>query len=112
MSFRPWIAAAALACATAQAQTRLEERYGGEVTVPPPAPPENPFELPKPGARRHLTYQYAYGVEGEYTYRRDSDLNRAVRDNQALLKPQLNGIVVWRPLPSLEGTLELALEHE
>src|SRR6266850_6053615 len=111
MSFRPWIAAGALACATAQAQTRLEERYGGDVTVPPP-PPENPFALPKPGARQHLTYQYAYGVEAEYTYRRDSDLNRAVRDNEALLKPQLNGIIVWRPVAWLETTLELALERE
>lgn len=102
-----------LACAVqaAQAQTRLEERYGTDFAAPP-EPPPNPFALPTPGARTHLTYQYAYGVEAEYTYRRDRDLNRGVRDNEALLKPQLNGIVVWRPVNWLETTLELALERE
>ena len=102
-----------LACAvqSAQAQTRLEERYGTDFAAPP-EPPPNPFALPTPGARTHLTYQYAYGVEAEHTYRRDRDLNRGVRDNEALLKPQLNGIVVWRPVNWLEATLELALERE
>src|SRR5262245_1470947 len=94
-----------------QAQTRLEDRSGRAVTVPPP-PPENPFALPTPGAQKRITYQYAYGVEAEYVYRRDRDLNKAVRDNSGLLTPQLNGIVTWRPNNWLETTLELALERE
>src|SRR5690349_15813023 len=82
--------------ATVSAQTRLEERYGADF-FNPPAAPVNPFELPKPGARRQLPYQYAYGAEGEAVYRRDPDLNRDARDNSLIVKPQLNGIITYRP---------------
>jgi len=97
--------------ALTHAQTRLEERYGSEFFTPPP-PPVNPFQLPKPGARQRLPYQYAYGLESEATYRRDADLERNRRDNETIVKPQLNGIVTYRPTNWLETTLELALERE
>lgn len=107
-----WLAAAALAWGAAHAQTRLEERYGGELATPPPPAPVNPFALPTPGAQQRLTYQYAIGSESELLYRRDPDLNHGARDNSMILIPQVNGIVTWRPTDWLETTLEMNLERE
>jgi alginate production protein len=107
-----WIAAAALAWGAAHAQTRLEERYGGELASPPPPAPANPFALPTPGAQQRLTYQYAIGSESEVLYRRDQDLNHAARDNSLIVIPQVNGIVTWRPTDWLETTFEANIERE
>src|SRR5256885_10604412 len=66
-----------------------------------------PWELPQ-----RLNYQYSIGSESEVTYLRDPDLNRKVRDNSLIAKPQLNGIIVYRPTDWLVTTLELILEKE
>jgi alginate production protein len=61
---------------------------------------------------RTLTYQYGYGSESAFEYRRDPDLNKSVRDNSLILTPQLNGIVTYRPNDWLELTLEMIVEKE
>jgi alginate production protein len=59
-----------------------------------------------------LKYQYGYGSESEAIYRRDRDLDRRLRDNSLIATPQINGIVIYRPKPSLEMTLEMLLERD
>lgn len=76
----------------------------------PPTRPE--VGAPPRPATTRLTYQYAYGSESEVTYRRNPDLHDLVRDNFLLLKPQLNGIIVYRPTDWLETVLEGIMEWE
>jgi alginate production protein len=66
---------------------------------------------PRPAVQR-LTIQYAWGSESEVDYRRDRDLDRRNPDNQLILLPQLNGIIVYRPVDWLETTLEMILDKE
>src|SRR6266513_6368685 len=66
-----------------------------------------PWELPQ-----RLNSQYSIGSESEVTYLRDPDLNKKVRDNSQIAKPQLNGMIVYRPTDWLVTTLELILEKE
>jgi len=76
-------------------------------------PPKQPEAgAPPPPATTRLTYQYAYGSESDIVYRRNRDLHDLVRDNSLLLKPQLNGIIVYRPYDWLETVLEGILEWE
>jgi alginate production protein len=83
----------------AQAQFQLPP------SVPTIGAPPRPFV-------QQLTYQYAYGSESDMIYRRNLDLNNRLRDNFLIAQPQINGIIVYRPTPWLEGTLELILEKE
>ena len=95
----------------APAETREDRRYGKQLEAPSPLL----FRLPGTGQAappQRLTYQYSYAGEAEATYRRDPDLDRRVRDNVSLVKPQVNGIIVYRPTDSLEATLEMVLERE
>jgi alginate production protein len=92
-------------------ETREDRRYGKQLEAPSPLL----FQLPGTGQAappQRLTYQYSYSGEAEATYRRDPDLDRRVRDNVSLVKPQLNGIIVYRPTDSLVATLEMILERE
>ena len=92
-------------------ETREQRRYGTQPAAPSPLL----FRLPGTGQAappQRLTYQYSYSGEAEATYRRDPDLDRRVRDNVSLVKPQVNGIIVYRPTDSLEATLEMVLERE
>jgi alginate production protein len=66
---------------------------------------------PRPAVQR-LTVQYAWGSESEIDYRRDRDLDRRNPDSQLILVPQLNGIIVYRPIDWLETTLEMILDKE
>lgn len=61
---------------------------------------------------QELKYQYGYGSESAVNYLRNPDLNKTVPDSLLLLTPQLNGIVVWRPVDWLELTLEMIAELE
>ena len=71
------------------------------------------FSLPgQAAAPQRLTYQYSWGGEAEVLYRRDNDVNGRVRDNSTLVKPQLNGVFVYRPTDWLEATAELLFERE
>ena len=120
-SLSRWLLAALfapLACAIGQERTdsRLE-RYGLQPTEPAPAAPAPPgagmFALPGAGAApQRLSYQYSWGGEAEFLYRRNDDANNRVRDNSTLVKPQLNGIFVWRPTDWMETTIEAVLERE
>jgi alginate production protein len=76
----------------------------------PQAPPGAPAAPPKLPAQ--LTYQYGYASESEVRYRRDVDLDRRLRDNSLLVKPQVSGIVVYRPQRAIELTLEMIAEKE
>ena len=77
--------------------------------LPKPSPDgETP---PKPLVGR-LIYEYSYGSESDSTYRRNPDLNDHVRDDFLILKPELNGIVTYRPTDWLETTLEMIFERE
>lgn len=116
----PWLAAAALIiapvpCAVGQepGSSRLE-RYGLQPAEGQAAQPgAGMFALPGPGAApQRLKYQYSWGGEAEFIYRRDNDLNSRVRDNSTIVKPQLNGIFVYRPTDWMEATVELLFERE
>jgi alginate production protein len=92
-------------------ETREDRRYGKQLEAPSPLL----FQLPGAGQAappQRLTYQYSYSGEAEATYRRDPDLDRRERDNVSLVKPQVNGIIVYRPTDSVEATLEMILERE
>jgi alginate production protein len=86
--------------------------------VPAPEAPAAPAEIqrrlgaPPTPLLGDLKYQYGYGSESEAIYRRDRDLDRRLRDNSLIATPQLNAIVIYRPRPSLEMTLEMMLERE
>lgn len=60
----------------------------------------------------HLKYQYAIGSESEVDYRRNPDLNNAVKDNSLIVVPQVNGLIIYRPTNWLAGTLELVFDKE
>lgn len=66
---------------------------------------------PKPLVGR-LIYEYSYGSQSDISYRRNPDLNNRVRDDFLILKPELNGMVTYRPTDWLETTLELIFERE
>jgi alginate production protein len=59
-----------------------------------------------------LSYQYAYGMESPFTYRRNNDLDSGLRDNQFLFKTKIFGNVVYRPVGWLSLTLEMKLGRE
>ncbi|RJP19926.1 MAG: alginate export family protein [Deltaproteobacteria bacterium] len=75
-------------------------------------PPQTRFGRPIRPVTQFLRYQYSYGSESEVNYRRNPDLDDRIRDNLLLLKPQLNGMVIYRPASWLETTLEVILERE
>lgn len=80
-------------------------------TLPPAAARGTSGGPPRP-VTQFLQHQYSYGSESDITYRRDPDLNPAVRDNSTILAPQVNGYVLYRPNSSLEFMLEMMLEQE
>jgi len=116
-----WLIAALLApvpCAIGQEppESRLD-RYGIKPSdAPPAAQPalgQGLFALPGQGAApQRLKYQYSWGGEAEFIYLRNPDANGRVRDNSTIVKPQVNGIFVWRPTDWMETTIELLLERE
>ncbi len=59
-----------------------------------------------------LSYQYTYGMESPFTYRRNNDLDSGLRDNQLLFKTKVFGNVVYRPVDWLSLTLEMKLGRE
>ena len=79
----------------------------------PQRPGESTREAEREGAAplpSDLTFAYAYGTDSELAYRKDADLNKAVRDNSITLAPTLFGFVDYRPTPWLEARLEGTLE--
>lgn len=77
------------------------------------------FELPKPAAAGapsaapvRLSYQYTYGMESPFTYRRNKDLDSGVADNSLLFKTKVFGSILYRPTDWLALTLEGKLGRE
>ena len=74
-----------------------------------PQPGETTREAEREGAAplpSDLTFSYAYGSDSEITYRKNSDLNRFVRDNSTNFAPTVFGLVDYRPTAWLESRLE------
>lgn len=80
------------------------------------------FELPKPPEAgtfgllsqqpSRLSYQYSYGTESPFTYRRDNDLDPGLRDNSLLFKTKVFGSILYRPTDWLAASLEMKLGRE
>jgi alginate production protein len=74
------------------------------------------FDLPREGstvqAPARLNFQYSYGMESPLTYRRDNDLDSAVRDNSLVFKTKIFGSIIYRPTDWLTTTLEMKLGRE
>ena len=74
-----------------------------------PQPGESTREAEREGAAplpSDLTFGYGYGSDSELAYRKDSDLNKAVRDNSTTFAPTVFGFVDYRPTAWLEARLE------
>jgi alginate production protein len=69
------------------------------------------FELPTKTVER-LSYQYAYGLEAPFTYRRDNDLDRSLVDNSKVFKAKVFGSILYRPTDWLGLLLEGKLGRE
>src|SRR5919108_2548432 len=111
--------ALALCCGPAAAQFQLPPKPGApEAPGPqvelekPPVEIQRTLGAPPTPLVGDLRYQYGYGSESEAIYRRDRDLDRRLRDNSLIATPQVNGIVIYRPRPSLELTLEMLFERD
>ncbi len=76
----------------------------------PPGPRSDEPALTPPTPR--MDYQYSYGNESPFTYRRDNDLDRNLRDNSLLFKTKVFGTIVWRPTDWLTTLLEMKLGGE
>lgn len=88
------------------------------------------FELPRPGTgagtgvsadgrpgappsgSSRLKFQYAYGTESPFTYRRNNDLDAGLRDNSSVFEGKLIGSFVYRPTDWLAATVEMSLARE
>jgi alginate production protein len=79
------------------------------------------FVIPKSGTAgkaptvqlpQRLTYQYSYASQSDVIYRRESDLDRRLRDDSFVITPQLSGYVTYRPTDWLETTLEMIIDRE
>jgi alginate production protein len=60
---------------------------------------------------QELTYSYAFGSDSELTYRKDSDLDKRLRDNFMMFAPTIFGWIDYRPTGWLETRLEMTLEQ-
>ncbi len=79
------------------------------------------FQLPPPTAGgqapaaplpQRIPFQYSVGTESEIFYARDRDLNKSVRDNSLIVRPQVKGFFVYRPTDWLSTTVELILDKD
>ena len=78
-----------------------------------PQPGESTREAEREGAAplpSDLTWSYAYGSDSEIAYRKNSDLNEAVRDNSTTFAPTVFGFVDYRPTAWLEARLEATFQ--
>jgi len=95
-----------------KASTKGMAQFAIPKAAVPGRPPPTGAKTPPPELQQRLTYQYAYGSQSDVVYRRNSDLNRGVKDDSLVLAPQLNAYVTYRPTDWLESTLEMKLDKE
>lgn len=79
-----------------------------------PATPGDPAlsRYPERPLISRLTYQFSYGSESDVTYRRNTDLDRRLRDNALTVSPQINGAIIYRPDDRVEMMLEAVLQRD
>ena len=77
----------------------------------PKAPDAGGLGAPRPAPAR-LSYQYNYGMDSPFTYRRNNDLDSRLADNSLLFKTKVFGSIVYRPTDWLALTLKAALGRE
>ena len=77
-----------------------------------PKAPETGSPGPAPPPPARLSYQYAYGMESPFSYRRNKDLDNRVADNVLLFKTKVFGSFTYRPANWLALTLEGTLSRE
>jgi len=87
----------------------MSPRLFAQFQLPPATPEGGPPVLNLP---KHLPYQYVFGTDPQWVYRRDADLDKSVRDNVSTVLPSVNGIFTYRPEEWLEITAELQIEKE
>ncbi len=75
----------------------VEPAAPGEEQAPEPVP-----AVPVPALPGRLSYEYRYGSESDATYRRDRDLDKRLKDNSLILRPELNAAATYRPTNWLE----------
>jgi alginate production protein len=85
---------------------RREPGVPGEEPAPAPAP------APPPALPSRLPYEYRYGSESDATYRKNPDLDKRLKDNSLILRPELNAYVTYRPTNWLETRLGLIADVE
>jgi alginate production protein len=84
-----------------------------QFTLPGNAQPNEAggFTLPDRAPAR-LSYQYSWGTESPFTYRRNNDLDPGLLDNFLSFKTKVFGSIVYRPTDWLSATLEMKLGRE
>ncbi len=87
----------------------MSPRLFAQFQLPPASPEGGPPVLQ---LQKHLPYQYVFGTDPQWVYRRDADLDKSVRDNISTVLPSVNGIFTYRPQDWLEITAELQIEKE
>jgi alginate production protein len=93
-------------------QREADEHQLSQFQLPGRAPgvPAAPG-APKPAAPSgELKYEYVYGAETEFVWRKNNDLNRHMQDNFAHAAPTVFGAVVYRPTAWLETRFEGTIE--
>jgi alginate production protein len=106
-----WLGGSAAAIAALALGGWVDAR--AQFTLPANAKPDaaGGFTLPEQAPVR-LSYQYAYGMESPFTYRRHNDLDSGLRDNFLAFKTKVFGSIVYRPTDWLTTTLEMKLGRE
>jgi alginate production protein len=97
---------------------RMWDPVGEHVAANMPRTQLAQFQVPdsKPGLKPtapspELTFQYAWGTDSEIVYRRNNDLNNAVRDNSTIAFPTIFALATYRPTRWLEATFEATFER-
>jgi alginate production protein len=79
---------------------------------PAPGPDTAPTSPTPPALIRQLPYEYTIGSESDVSYRKNEDLDRRLRDEFTVIRPEINGAIVYRPFDWLETKLALILDAE
>jgi alginate production protein len=117
MSARPflsWCGALAIACAASLPAQAADSAATGAQEAQfqlPPAQPGAPGQ-PAPGLPRRLPYAYRIGSESDVTYTRNRDLDRRLKDNTLIIRPEFNAYLTYRPTDWLETQFGIIADVE
>jgi alginate production protein len=91
----------------------MTDQQEAQFQLPPPVttePGQQP--APPPTLPQRLQYEYRIGSESDATYSRNADLDKRLKDDFLLLRPEVNAFLVYRPTDWLETKVGLILDHE